>query len=190
MEEGLAILRQLLETRCQEERRYQELLEQHPWMLGQYKAVQRHVAFDDKNIPDFVATRIANDLLDIIEIKHPFLDLFRQDGEPGSAFNDAWNQAENYLLFAERRRDYLQEDKGLRFENPACLLLIGSGLTEAQLRRLREKEGHRGGRVRLLTYDELLRTAEHVLSALRTAGEPLPAATITTTQPAPPASVS
>jgi Domain of unknown function (DUF4263) len=140
MEEGLALLKRLLETRCDGERQYQELLEEHPWMLVHYRAVQRHASFDDKRIPDFVATRVTDDNLDIIELKQPFLGLFRQDGEFAAPFNDAWNQAEGYVTFAEQQRAYLREEKGLRFENPSCMLLLGIGLTDPQLRKLRERK--------------------------------------------------
>jgi hypothetical protein len=182
MEEGLALLKQLLETRCEEERQYQELLELHPWMLPQYKAFQRHPAFDDKRIPDFVATRTMDDHLDVVELKQPFLSLFKQDGAFAATFNDAWNQAETYLGFAEQQRAYLREEKNLRFENPTCVLLVGCGLTEPQLRKLREREA-RGRGIKLMTYDQLLRLAEHSLAVIRAAGEAISTADVRADQP-------
>jgi hypothetical protein len=174
MEEGLASLRSLLDTRCDKERSYQELLESHPWMLPQYSAVQRHMSFDDKRIPDFTATRSTDGCLDIVELKQPFLELFRQDGEFAATFNDAWNQGEGYVGFAERQKSYLREEKGMRFENPTCLLVVGSNLTESQLQKLREKEMRVRG-IKILTYDQLLRAADHALSVVRAAGESIPA---------------
>jgi hypothetical protein len=37
-------------------------------------------------------------------------------------FTDAWNQAEGYLAYTIRNRGYLLQEKGLRFEDPKCLL--------------------------------------------------------------------
>jgi len=87
MKDGLERLKKLLAERCDQEGRYQELLEQCPWMLGggQYTKVMRHVAQDDRNIPDFTAVRCYDECHDIIELKQPFLQLFRQDGGYTSA---------------------------------------------------------------------------------------------------------
>lgn len=81
MKAGLQRLERLLEEREENEALYQELLEAHPWMLGGlYDRVLRHENLDDERIPDFTARR-AHDLThDIVEIKHPFLELFRRNG--------------------------------------------------------------------------------------------------------------
>jgi hypothetical protein len=171
MADGLAKLRRLLDDRCQTESSYQELLEEHPWMLGGlYSEIQRHQPLDDRSIPDFTATRCYDQCHDVLELKQPFLKLFRKDGDFGSAFNEAWNQAERYLSFARQQRSYLREEKELRFENPQCLLLIGYGLTDRELRELRKKEGF-GKSISVFTYDHLLATALHVYSLMETAGE-------------------
>jgi len=115
MAQGVAQLEQLLRERCEEESKYQELLEQHPWMLGQtYSKVVRHQKFDDTAIPDFTAVRCYDDCHDIIELKHPFIPLFKETGQFRSGFNDAWNQAEDYVNFTRRNRDYLLREKKLR----------------------------------------------------------------------------
>jgi hypothetical protein len=89
-----------------------------------------------------------------------------------AAFNDAWNQAERYLAFANRQRSYLREEKELRFENPRCLLILGCGLTEQELREVRSKEIFARS-ISVFSYDHLLQTAEHILGLMRTAGERL-----------------
>jgi hypothetical protein len=171
MSDGLATLRELLDSKCETESRYQELLHEHPWMLGGiYSSVDRHLAMNDENIPDFTAVRCYDGFRDVIELKHPFMKCVRKKRGFTSDFNDAWNQAERYLSFAERQRAYLADAKDLRFENPACILLVGYQLAESALQQIRSKEGM-NRHVRVLTYDRLLVTAEHLLQLVSSAGE-------------------
>jgi len=75
-------LDQFLDQRCEEEAQYQEFFETYPWVLGaQYKRMESHSNLDDKNIPDITGVRVHDDHSDIIEIKQPFLKLFRKDGK-------------------------------------------------------------------------------------------------------------
>lgn len=184
MSGGLERLRGLIADRSEQEADYQTLLEQYPWMLGStYSRIYRHLTFDDKRIPDFTALRCYDDCHDIVELKQPFLKLFRQDGGFSSAFNDAWNQAEGYLSFAIQQRSYLLEEKQLRFENPKCILIIGHELNDAQLRAIRKKEGL-GRVVSVITYDQLVRMAEQVLSLVNLADStPLSSVGTTIQQP-------
>jgi hypothetical protein len=171
MEEGLAELKLLLSNRCEQESKYQELLHRNPWMLGgHYSEVLRHRSFDDHNIPDFTAVRCYDRCHDIIELKQPFLTLNRKNGEFTADFNEAWNQAERYLSFATQQRNYLGEEKELRFENPRCVLLLGYGLSERDLRNMRKKESFVRS-VSVFTYDHLVETATHIVSLMKTANE-------------------
>ena len=171
MESGLKQLKALLASRCETESAYQELLEAHPWMLGGlYSQVERHQSFDDRSIPDFTATRCYDQCHDIIELKQPFLKLFRKKATYAATFNDAWNQAERYLAFAIQQRSYLRDEKELRFENPKCMLLLGYGLTEQELREVRKKESF-GRAIQVFTYDHLVETATHIVELMKTAHE-------------------
>ena len=170
MAEGYQELRRLLGEECKKEGAYQELLENHPWMLGgQYESIQRHRGLDDENIPDFTATRSWDQCHDILELKQPFMKCFRNDGTLSSDFNDAWNQATGYLGFVLRQRDYLREEKKLRFENPRCILIAGHRPSDEELRRIREKEALTPS-ITVLTYDQLTNIASHVLYLLRLSG--------------------
>jgi len=175
MKAGLEKLKALLTRKEESEAAYQELLEGHPWMLGgTYAEVQRHTKLDDSRIPDFTALRCYDKFHDIIEIKQPFLKLFREDGGFTSDFNDAWNQSEGYLTFAIRQRQYLRDEKHLRFENPRCVLIAGFALAEQKLARLREKQTFTNS-ISIFTYDHLLETAQHIFDLARTAHErPVP----------------
>jgi hypothetical protein len=140
-------------------------------MLGQpYTKVVRHQPFDDSSIPDFTAVRCYDDCHDIIELKQPFVALFKGSGQFGAGFNDAWNQAEGYLGYTVRNRGYLLQEKGLRFEDPKCLLICGHGLSSAEVAKIREKTALSAA-ISVLTYDQLLDIARHVARLVRTAGD-------------------
>ena len=174
----LTQLKALLASRCETEREYQEFLDENgSWVFrSRYGSLNRHPKLDDTSIPDFVATRNGDEYLDVIEIKQPFVSMFRRDGEFSAAFNDACNQAEQYLIFTERQRPYLR-DKGLRFENPECLLIMGYGLSEREIEKTKAIESSRARRVRVVTYDQLIKEAEAVIQLARYAVEPVLAVT-------------
>ncbi|MCP5555903.1 MAG: Shedu anti-phage system protein SduA domain-containing protein [Verrucomicrobiales bacterium] len=162
MKESLDRLGTLLDDGCDDEARYQELLASAPWMLGNsYSLLARHQKMDDSNIPDFTALRAYDECHDVVELKQPFLKLFRADGSFSATFSDAWNQAERYLDFCQRQRTYLLEQKKLRFENPRCILLIGQNLTAEQSDAIRAKESL-NRLITVMSYDQLLRNARHV----------------------------
>jgi hypothetical protein len=169
MKLGLAELRNLIDSNCEEEAKYQELLQNHSWILGaSYKSIDRHTRFNDEHIPDFTGIRNHDGFRDIIELKQPFMPCFRQDGEFSSQFNESWNQAERYLVFSRRERDYLRSQKGLLFENPKCFLLLGRNLTENQIRMIKDKESLNPA-ITILTYDQLILLGEFIINLIEKA---------------------
>ena len=163
MRGALIELEMLLENKVEDESRYQEFLEKNPWILGgQHKQIERHTNLDDENIPDFTAVRHHDGFRDIIELKQPFLGLFKKDDGFSAAFNDAWGQAERYLVFTRRNRNYLSSQKNLSFENPRCLLVAGFNLTPEQLRLIRDKESLNPA-ITLLTYESVLTIGKAVV---------------------------
>ena len=155
LREPIRKLESLLSSQNNDESRYQELLIQCPWVLGfTYKLVQRHTRLDDQNIPDFTGVRVHDEGRDIIEIKPPFTKMFRENGDFGNEFNEAWNQAERYLDFARQDKDYLAR-KNFKFDNPKCTLILGYNLTVNDLARVRTKE-RLNPAISLRTYNDLL----------------------------------
>lgn len=157
----------LLSNKHLEEAKVQELINRFPWILGlEYNELSRHDRLDDKNIPDFTMMNIRTGGRDILEIKAPFISLFRSDGKFGSAFHEAWQQAEDYLRFATDNRDYLYKEKGLLFNNPICILLIGYKLTQKQVKMLRQKELF-NPRIKIYTYNDLIRYATSIVDFIK-----------------------
>lgn len=164
-------LEMLLESRNPDEARYQEFLERNPWILGgHHRKIERHTNLDDKNIPDFTGVRHHDGYRDVIELKQPFLSLFNKDGGFSKSFNDAWDQAERYLVFARRNRDYLSSQKGLQFENPRAFLIAGSQLTQEQVRAIRDKESL-NPTITVLTYESILLIGKALIDLTMATGE-------------------
>jgi hypothetical protein len=166
LDEPIQKLETLLNDQINDESRYQELLIEYPWIFGaEYRAIQRHTKLDERNIPDFTGVKVRDGYRDIIEIKPPFTKMFRDNRELNNDFNDAWNQAERYLDFARTDKDYLQR-KGLNFDNPKCILILGFNLTDDELRQIRIKE-RMNAAVHLLTFNDLLAFAKSTASLVR-----------------------
>lgn len=159
-------LRALLDANDPDESKYQELLTQHPWILGlQYSHIQRHEQLDDQNIPDFTGVRVSDKCRDIFEVKPPSMPVCRADGEFTAPFNAAWNQAERYLNFARQEADYLRR-KGLRFDNPKCMLICGFDLCKQDIPKTRVKECMNPS-LQVLTYNDLLTFMESTVAFIK-----------------------
>jgi hypothetical protein len=172
MQQAIEDLESLLRDRCEEEARYQELLERYPWLLGgQHTLIERHKSLDDRNTPDFTGVRARDGARDVFEIKQPFLQCFRKDGHFSANFHAAWDQAERYLTFVRNNKDYLRSEKGLVFSNPYCFLLVGSHLSDSELRRFHEREAHNPS-ISLLTYEQVLRLGRVLLELVERAAGP------------------
>ena len=147
------------------------MLEQYPWFLGgQHTLIERHTSLDDRNIPDFTGVRARDEARDLFEIKQPFLPCFRKDGSFTANFNAACEQAERYLTFVRNNKEYLRSEKGLVFNNPHCFLLVGSQLSDAQLRKFQEREAHNPS-ISVLTYEQMLRLGRSLLALVERADE-------------------
>jgi len=162
----------LLQSGSEGEQEYQFLLQRYPWVLGvHYREISRHTRLDDANIPDFTGLRAESDRRDVIEIKSPFLELFRADDDLNDAFNRAWNQVERYLDFVDRESDYLRRQKGLIFENPKARLLVGFQLSASQVAVIRRKE-RMNPRIEVLTYEDLLAYIASTVAQIRAVTSP------------------
>jgi len=156
LDDALVHLKNFLDNKEDDEEKYQKFFTEHPWIFGaQYEKVDSHKKLNDKNIPDFTGVRIKDKHRDIIEIKQPFLELFKKGNHFNSNFNDSWNQTEEYLDFVVQNSDYLYREKGMLFDNPQCFLLVGYNLSEKQIKSLRTKE-RRNPSIRILTYNDVL----------------------------------
>ncbi|MEM7536945.1 MAG: Shedu anti-phage system protein SduA domain-containing protein [Chloroflexota bacterium] len=155
-------LRLMLNDNERTEAQYQKLFEDNPWLLGStYKKIVRHKKLDDEHIPDLVGIRASDNFMDIFEIKQPFLKLFLDNGHFSNEFYKSWDQAERYLNFTKTQPFYLQQ-KGLRFENPKCILIMGYDLSDENKSKLSIKESM-NPLIQVMTYEKILSLAENTL---------------------------
>lgn len=166
LDEPIQKLKSLINITDNTEAKYQKILEDYPWVLGaQYRKILRHPKLDEKNIPDFTGVRVHDGFRDIIELKPPFMKVFREDGNFTSDFNDAWNQAERYLNFAREEKDYLLR-KGMRYDNPKCYLVLGWNISKENIKEIRRKEKMNPS-IQLYTYNDLLAFMESTVKFVR-----------------------
>lgn len=165
LQSALGRLENMLEEEVNDENEYQELLEEAPWAFeARFKEIQRHEALDDENIPDFTGVRVKDDFHDIIEIKPPFTNYFKDTtGELNANFKDAWGQAIRYLRYAERNRRGLLEEKGLRFDSPECYLVLGYNFNDEERKKLLEWQKGNRALIHVVTYDELDRMMRRII---------------------------
>jgi len=163
-------LGRMLGEREENEAEYQSFFTNNPWVFGmQYVKIDSHTRLDDENIPDFTGVRARDNARDIIEIKQPFMPLFRRDGGFRAEFHRAWQQAEDYLEFALSDTNFLYKRKGLRFDNPHCNLLLGYDLSPNQRAALQRKE-KMNPRITILTYNDVLalsKNTAHMIKMLK-----------------------
>lgn len=166
IEKPLNELYELLNNNERDERKYQEWFEKYPWILGlDYKEIQSHKKFDDANIPDFTGIRAKDNYRDIFEIKQPFLQIFRKDGNFNSNFHDAHTQAERYFLYAINNKDTLFREKRLNFVNPTCHLIVGYKLNREGKRKIREKEYL--SPIKISTYDDIIEWVKNTIYLIK-----------------------
>lgn len=172
LRDGLTKLHELLSQNIADEAEYQRLFQDHPLLLCgiEHSHLEGHRAFDDKNIPDFTLVR-TDQLRDILEIKQPFLPLFKSGNNFAAGFNDAWNQCERYLSFARDQRHYLA-DKKIPLSDPKCILVVGYDLTSSQINMIRTKVSH-SPRISVRTYDDIITQGERLEVLLTSASAPL-----------------
>jgi Shedu protein SduA, C-terminal len=152
------------------EGKLQKLLTDNPWLFGsEYSELlsRRNWTRDQKL--DFMLRRTADDYLEIIEIKTPSRQpLFRYDASHDSyaasrPLADAVGQVIRYIEETERNRDHIIAHDDCDPLKIRARVIIGRDGDDAQETALREFNSHLH-RIEVLTFDQLLRIAERVLS--------------------------
>jgi Shedu protein SduA, C-terminal len=148
----------------------QRMLKKNPWLFGsEYsRLVSRRTWTRDDRL-DFMLRRTADDYLEIIEIKTPLRQsLFRYDEShdsyaPGVPLSNVLGQVVRYIEEVERNRDSIIAKDACDPLKIRARVIIGRDGDECQQRALRNFNGHLHG-IEVLTFDQLLRIADRVLS--------------------------
>jgi len=153
------------------ETQFQEILDRNWWMLGgQYvrRVPWRH--WTERDTLDMLL-QTADGYFDVIELKRSDVTLcIKHRGEVivSAEVNRAVNQAAHYISGIESRRANLQLDYGLDLYKLKAKVVIGhidDGASDASAQReaLRMYNSHLHD-IQVITYDELVRIAEHVIN--------------------------
>ena len=151
------------------EKRLQRLLTDNPWLFGsEYsELLSRRNWTRDQNL-DFMLRRTADDYLEITEIKTPFPQpLFRFDPShdsyaPSATLSEALGQVIRYIEETEATAIIVAHDDCDPLKIRARVIIGRDGTGKHQT-ALREFNGHLH-RIEVLTFDQLLRIADRVLS--------------------------
>lgn len=166
-------LRSLIAEPSTLEAEFQKVLSRNPWMFGsEYSELLPRRTWTRDDTQDFMLRRTVDGCLELIEIKRPFSeDLLRYDGShdswyPSAALSQAMGQAARYVEQIERKRDSILASDHEEVAKIRARIIIGRDGEGRQKQALRVLNGHLH-RMEVLTFDQLLRIAERVLSVFR-----------------------
>jgi hypothetical protein len=148
----------------------QELLKNNPWMFGsEYsQLLDRRVWTRDDKL-DFMLRRTVDDFLEIIEIKKPFkepillYDNSHDSFYPSAKLSAVIGQVMRYIEGLDRGRDsIISKDHYDSLKIRARVIIGRDGNKDHQI-ALRNLNSHLN-RIEIITFDQLLRIAERVIS--------------------------
>lgn len=148
----------------------QKLLSANPWLFGsEYSELLERRTWTRDDNQDFMLRRTTDDYLEIIEIKTPFPeDILVYDSShdsygPSHKLSAALGQVVRYIEEVERTRDQIIAKDNVDSLKIRARLIIGRDGSPEMMAALRSFNGHLH-RIEILTFDQLLRIADRVLS--------------------------
>jgi hypothetical protein len=152
------------------ERDLQSHLEGNPWMFGsEYSALLRRRTWTRDDRLDYMLRRTVDNYLEIVEIKTPFADpLFVLDKDrdvyyPSSKLSPVLGQVMRYIEEVERSRDSIMAKDEVDTLKIRARVIIGRDHSPDEQAALRNLNAHLH-RIEVITFDQLTRIAERVLS--------------------------
>jgi hypothetical protein len=161
------------------EAQFQELLTANPWMFGsEYSELLDRRRWTRDEQQDFVVRRTTDGYIELIEIKTPLEDtpLFNRDPPhrsyyAGAELSKVIGQVQNYIEKLDADRNAILANDREDTAKIRAKIIIGRDGDEEQQRTLRRFNGHLH-RIEILTFDQLLRIAQNVLSYLESVLRP------------------
>ncbi|MAY03192.1 MAG: hypothetical protein CMQ38_09495 [Gammaproteobacteria bacterium] len=168
--QALDKLRELVENPVTTERQFQDHLEEHPWMFGsEYSELLPRKTWTRDDRLDYMLRKTVDDYLEIVEIKTAFTEpLFLHDAShnsyyPSSKLSPVLGQVTRYIEEVERNRDSILAKDGFDTLKIRARVIVGRDGSKEHQSALRNFNAHLH-RIEILTYDQLIRIAERVLS--------------------------
>jgi len=174
---ALTELKRMVENPRTIENEFQKHLERNAWMFGsEYSELLRRKTWTRDDRLDYMLRRTVDNYLEIVEIKTAFSDpLFVHDRDrdtfyPSSKLSPVIGQVTRYIEEVERNRDQIiakDEEDTLKVRARA---IVGRDHSPAEQAALRNLNAHLH-RIEIITFDQLIRIAERVLSIFEASGE-------------------
>lgn len=170
-------LKEMVDDPSTTEGEFQKHLGANPWMFGsEYSQLltRRNWTRDDRL--DYMLRRTVDDFLEIVEIKTAFeaplfiLDAARDVYYPSSKLSPVIGQVIRYIEEVERNRDSIRSKDDEDTLKIRARAIVGRDASKPEQDALRNLNGHLH-RIEILTFDQLIRIAERVLSIFEDEGE-------------------
>ena len=153
-----------------DEKAFQKHLEVNPWMFGsEYSELLPRKTWTRDDRLDYMLRKTVDDYLEIVEIKTAFKEpLFLHDAShdsyyPSSKLSLVIGQVTRYIEEVERNRDSIIAKDGTDTLKIRARAIVGRDGNAEHQAALRNFNAHLH-RIEILTYDQLLRIAERVLT--------------------------
>lgn len=167
---SLQKLRELVEDSNTPEREFRKHLEVNPWMFGsEYSELLPRKSWTRDDRLDYMLRKTVDDYLEIVEIKTAFDDaLFLEDRShdsyyPSSKLSPVIGQITRYIEDVERNRDSILVTDDVDALKIRAKVIVGRDGSAEHQAALRNFNAHLY-RIEIITYDQLIKIAERVLS--------------------------
>jgi len=174
---ALNILRELVENPDTGERDFQKHLEINPWMFGsEYSELLPRKTWTRDDRLDYMLRKTVDDYLEIVEIKTAFEDaLFLRDSShdsyyPSSKLSPVIGQVTRYIEEVERNRNSILAVDNVDTLKIRARVIVGRDGSKDHQAALRNFNAHLY-RIEIITYDQLIKIAERVLSVFDSKAE-------------------
>lgn len=163
-------LKELVDNPNTNESEFQNHLKENPWMFGsEYSELLPRRTWTRDDRLDYMLRKTVDDYLEIVEIKTAFSDaLFIHDIShdsyyPSSKLSPVLGQVTRYIEEVERNRDQILAKDGFDILKIRARVIVGRDGNKGHQAALRNFNAHLY-RIEIITYDQLIRITERVLS--------------------------
>jgi hypothetical protein len=174
---SLQKLRELVADSSTAEREFQKHLEVNAWMFGsEYSELLPRKTWTRDDRLDYMLRKTVDEYLEIVEIKTAFEDaLFLKDTShdsyyPSSKLSPVIGQVTRYIEEVERNRDSILVTDDVDTLKIRARVIVGRDGSAEHQAALRNFNAHLY-RIEIITYDQLIKIAERVLSVFNPQAE-------------------
>lgn len=149
----------------------QKFLKEHPFLFGlEYMETKQKHRLGSEYVMDF-ALCTYHDMYHLVELERSDLKIYTKGGTPSSYLTHGEQQVQDWFIWIEENKAYA-EQKLENITSPKGFVIIGrdSTLSENERKKLKMKNLLYGGKIEILTYDNLLKKARTILSSLKSLG--------------------